>query len=106
MRGDLVLPDYGYPRRWVTSSSSKACRWTGVGLVMMVKAGRSPAGWTRLAAMAARSASKVAKLCAGPPLGVALVAALAAAGGEGRAGATGLGRAARPAAGSSSLNNI
>src|SRR5260370_29427568 len=80
MRGDLVLPDYGYPRRWVTPSSSKACRWTGVGVVMMVKAGRSPTGWTRLAAMVARSASKVAKLCTGPPLGVALVAALAAAG--------------------------
>jgi hypothetical protein len=73
---------------------------------MMVKAGRSPAGWTRLAAMVARSASKVAKLCAGPPLGVALVAALAAAAGERRAGATGLGRAARPTAGSSSLNSI
>jgi len=48
-----------------------------------------PAGW-----MVARSSSKVAKLCTGPPPVVAYVAALASAGGERWAGVTGLGRAA------------
>src|SRR5215467_6230330 len=44
MHGDLMLPDYVYPRRWETPRSSKAWRWTGVGVVMTVKAGRPPAG--------------------------------------------------------------
>src|SRR5205809_6696532 len=35
-----VLPDYAYPRWWETPSRSKAWRWTGVGVVMRVKAGR------------------------------------------------------------------
>ena len=91
-------PDYAYPRRQETPSSSKAWRWTGVGVVMTVKAGRPPAGWIWLAAMVARSSSKVARLCTGAPPAVTLVASLASAEGERRAGATGLGRAARAAA--------
>ena len=48
-----MLPDYRYPRRWEVPSSSKACRWTGMGVVMTVKASRPPTGWMRLAAMVA-----------------------------------------------------
>src|SRR6266699_243610 len=106
MNGDLMLPDYAYPRRCEMPRNSKAWRWGGVGVVMRVKAGRLPAGWMRLAAIVARSPSRVAKLCTGPPPGVALVAALAWAEGERWAGATGLGRVALPAAGSSSLNRM
>jgi hypothetical protein len=61
---------------------------------MTVKAGRLPAGWMRLAAVAARSSSRVAKLCTGPPPVVAFVAALGSAARERWAGVTGLGRAA------------
>src|SRR5215470_1564383 len=106
MRVIWCVPDYAYPRWCETPSSSKAWRWTGVGVVMTVKAGRPPAGWIWLAAMVARSASMVVKLCTGPRSGVALVAALASAAGERWAGAAGLGRAALPAAGSWSLNSI
>ena len=74
-----MLPDYTCPRRWETPSNSKACRWTGVGVVMTVKGGRPPTGWMRLAVMVARSSSMVAKLCAGPPPAAALVAVLASA---------------------------
>jgi hypothetical protein len=38
MRDDLMLPDYAYPMRQETPRSSKAWRWTGVGVVMTVKA--------------------------------------------------------------------
>ena len=55
---------------------------------MTVKGGRPPAGWMRLAVMVARSSRRVARLCTGPPPGVALVAALASAAGERWAGAT------------------
>src|SRR5215510_16602726 len=106
MHGDLMLPDYAYPRRCETPRNSKAWRWTGVGVVMTVKAGWPPVGWMRLAAIVARSSSRVAKLCTGPPPAVALVAALACAAGERWAGATGLGRAVVPTAGSSSLKRM
>src|SRR5215472_5071726 len=106
MHGDLTLPDYAYPRRCEMPRNSKAWRWTGVGVVMTVKAGRPPAGWMRLAAIVARSSSRVAKLCAGPSPVVALVAALASADGERWAGAAGLGRVALPAAGSWSLTKM
>ncbi len=65
--GELVLPDYAYPSRWLTPRSSKAWRWRGVGVVMTVKAGSPPAGWMWLAVMVARSAGRVARLCTGPP---------------------------------------
>ena len=83
MRGDLEVPAYVYPARWETPSSSKAQRWRGVGVVMTVKAGRLlPACWMRLAAMVARSSSRAAKLCTGPPPVVAFVTVLGSAAGE------------------------
>ena len=53
------------PRRWVTASSSKARCCSGVGVVILVNAGRSSAGWIWLAQMVARSASRLVKLCTG-----------------------------------------
>src|SRR5215813_4665841 len=86
-----MLPDYVYPRRQEMPSSSRAWRWTGVGVVMMVKAGRPAAGWMVLAAMVARSWSRVARLCTGWPSAVCLVVSLASAEGERPAGAGGPG---------------
>jgi hypothetical protein len=68
-------------------SSSQARRCTGVGVVMVVNAGRPPEGWMLLAAMVARSASRVAKLCTGSPSGVVLAAILARSAGAGAVGA-------------------
>src|SRR5437867_3221387 len=76
---------------------SNARRWAGVGVVIRVKAGRPAAGWMVLAQMVARSASRLRRLCTGWPSSVTLAAILASAAGERRAGATGLGRSARPA---------
>lgn len=77
---------------------SKARRWTGVGVVIRVKAGKSWAGWMRLAQMAPRSASRPRRLCTGLPSAVTwvviLTVAVAVAEGERRTGATGLGRRA------------
>src|SRR5436190_21420182 len=94
------------PRRWDTPRSSRAWRWRGVGVVIRVKAGRAAVGWMWLAAMVARSASRVAKLCAGAPSAVTLVVILARAAAERRAGATGLSRAGLAAAGSASLDSM
>ena len=60
-RSDALL-DYMWPRRWETPRRSKARCCTGVGVVIMVKPGRPAAGWMWLAAMVARSSSRVAKL--------------------------------------------
>src|SRR5260370_41054505 len=90
--------DYAMPRRWLTPSRSRAWRWMGVGVVTSRKPGRAgSAGWMWLRQMVARSASRVAELCTGWPSWVRLVAALASAFAEGAAGAAGLGRAARGA---------
>src|SRR5438046_597848 len=87
--------DYAVPRRWLTPSRSRACRWSGVGVVTSRKAGRAgSAGWIWLRQMVARSASRVWKLCTGRSPGVRLAAALARARGERAAGATGLRRVA------------
>src|SRR6266702_8971879 len=95
--------DYVTPRRWLTPSRSRACRWSGVGVVTIWKPGRAgSAGWIWLRQMVARSRSRLVKLCTGRSLGVRLVAALASAFGERTAGATGLVRAASAVALSSS----
>src|SRR4029077_3472019 len=86
--------DYARPWRWEMSSNSKAVRCSGVGLVMMVKAGMSSAGWMWLAQMVARSASRLVKLCTGVFSVVRLRAALASASSERLAGAKGVGRLA------------
>jgi hypothetical protein len=86
----------------VKPNSSKARRWTGVGVVISVKAGRSAADWMVLVQMVPRSARRLRRLCTGEPSAVTLVVILARAEGERRAGATGLGRAVRPTAGLSS----
>src|ERR1039458_28532 len=85
--------DYGTPRRWLTPSRSRAWRWSGVGVVTRLKAGRAgSAGWIWLRQMVARSVSRLVKLCTGRSAGVRLAAALARARGERAAGATGLDR--------------
>src|SRR2546429_2749879 len=98
-----MLPDYAYPRWLETPSSSRARRWMGVGVVMMVKAGRPWAGWMRLAAMVARSASRVARLCTGSPSAVTLVVSFASAAGERPAGAARLGGGAPAGGGGGAL---
>ena len=86
-----MAADYAMPRRWLTPSRSRACRWIGVGVVTIWKPGRSgSAGWMWFRQMVARSRSRVAKLCTGWPSWVRLVAALASAFAERVAGATGL----------------
>ena len=80
--------DYATPRRWLTPSNSKACRWRAVGVVTSRKPGRAgSAGWIWLRQMVPRSASRVAKLCTGRSSSVRLAAALARAFGERAAGA-------------------
>ena len=37
-----MLPDDAHPRRWETSSRSEAQHWTGVGVLMRVKAVCAP----------------------------------------------------------------
>jgi hypothetical protein len=57
--GDGWAADYVVPRRWLTPSRSRACRWNGVGVVMSRKAGRAgSAGWIWLRQMVPRSASR------------------------------------------------
>jgi hypothetical protein len=98
--------DYAAPRRWLTPSNSKACRWRAVGVVTSRKPGSAgSAGAMVFRQMVPRSASRVAKLCTGWAAGVCFVAALARARGERAAGATGLGRAAWAAGLSSSVNS-
>src|SRR5258705_9094970 len=75
----------------------KARRCSGVGLVIMVKAGVSSAGWIWLAQTVARSASRLVKLCTAVPSVVRLRAALASASSERWAAATGLARLAAAA---------
>jgi len=70
------VPAYAYPVRRGDAEQFEGSALDGAGVVMTAKAGGLPAGWIRLAAMVARSSSKVAKLCAGPPPVVAYVAAL------------------------------
>ena len=70
------MPACAYPVRWGDAEQFEGSALDGAGVVMTAKAGGLPAGWIRLAAMVARSSSKVAKLCAGPPPVVAYVAAL------------------------------
>jgi hypothetical protein len=87
--GDQVLVDHRVAEAVRDAEEFEGVALEGAGVVIWVKGGRPPAGWMWLAAMVARSASRVAKLCTGPPPGVALVAALARAAGERWAGATG-----------------
>ena len=68
--------------RWEMSRSSKARRCSGVGVVVMVKAGMSSAGWIWLAQRVAKSASRLVKLCTGVSSVVRLRAALASASSE------------------------
>jgi hypothetical protein len=65
--------DYAVPRRWLTRSRSRACRWMGVGVVTRRKPGRAgSAGWIWLRQMVARSDSRLSKL--GTPLAGAQLA--------------------------------
>src|SRR5258707_12832337 len=77
--------------------SSKARCCSGVGVVVIVNAGMSWAGWMWLAQMVARSASRLVKLCTGVLSIVRLRAALASAVSERWAAATGLARLAAAA---------
>lgn len=66
--------DYAYPRRCETPRRSRARRCTGVGAVIMEKADTlASTGSIRLAAMVARSASRLLKLWTGSPSAVLLV---------------------------------
>jgi hypothetical protein len=94
------------PRRYDPPSSSKTRRWSGVGVVTFLNEGApGPAGWTVFTQSVPRSSSRLSKLCTGAPSSVRLVAAFASAFTERSAGATGLVRAARAAALSSSLSS-
>jgi hypothetical protein len=75
--GDQVLVDHRVAEAVRDAEEFEGVALEGAGAVIWAKGGRPPAGWMWLAAMVARSASRVAKLCTGPPPGVALVAALA-----------------------------
>src|SRR6266498_916201 len=73
-------------------TSSKARRWVGVGSARRAWVG-GPARWQVLRVSVARCSSRVWKEETGWWSGVALLAALALAWGDGVAGATGSGRA-------------
>src|SRR5260370_15437709 len=86
--------------------SWKARRCSGVGVVVIVNAGMSWAGWMWLAQMVARSASRLVKLCTGVLSMVRLRAALASAVWERWAAATGLARLAAAAGLSLSADKV
>ena len=99
--------DYASPRRCETPRRSKARRCAGVGVVIMAKSGSLvSAGWIRLAAIVARSASKLLKLWTARCSTVLFVVSFLRADGEGVAGATGLVLACSAISLSSSLNSI
>jgi hypothetical protein len=61
--GDQVLVDHRVAEAVRDAEEFEGVALEGAGVVIWVKGGRPPAGWMWLAAMVARSASRVAKLC-------------------------------------------